>query len=312
MSLIEDQQHLAQWVRNQRTHLDIAVAFWGTGAVEQLGLDESKKSYRILLDLSSGGSNPSVVEQLLALRPKLVRCVDRLHAKAFIGKSEVVIGSANASANGLGAEGSEATHWCELGLSSKAPGDVAAAQAWFKTLWDDSKKITPKMLAEADAKWKKRQKLRPQAPASSTDLLTAASENPKDFMNRGIYVTVSTEKLSSKAEKVRVERAKETKAPAYMFEQWPKMPVNAHLISFTDFGKDGIRRDGPGVYHSRVDKQRGPYFWVDKSSIEGFDLGPLQAWRKRLEQAKLRDSRKWNSDYGFVMDLGKFVEKYPQ
>jgi len=207
MSLIEDQQNLAQWVRNQSTHLNIAVAFWGVGAVEQLGLDDAKKSYRILLDLSSGGSNPKVVAQLLKLRPKFVRCVDRLHAKAFIGKSEMVIGSANASANGLGAEGSEATHWCELGLTTKSPSDVAAAQDWFKALWGDSKTITPKMLADAKTKWERRQKMRPQDPTTSTDLLTAAAANPDAFKNRGYYVTVSTERLSPKAAKIRVEEA---------------------------------------------------------------------------------------------------------
>lgn len=311
MSLIENQQELAQWVRQQSTHLDIAVAFWGAGAVEQLGLDGAKKSYRVLLDLTSGGSNPEVVAQLLKLRPKFVRCVSRLHAKAFIGESEVVIGSANASANGLGAEGNEATHWRELGLATKSPSDVAAAQAWFTSLWGNSMAITPKMLADAKTKWERRQKTRPHDLGTNSDLLTAASANPNAFKNRGIYITVSTEKLSPKAAEARAEKAKKTKTPAYMFEQWPKMPVNSHLICFTDFGNDGIRRDGPGIYHSRADKQRGPYFWVDRSSIEGFELGPLQPWKKRLELAKTRDARKWNSAYGFVMDLGKFVEKYP-
>lgn len=312
MSLIEDQQDLARWVRDEKGHLDIAVAFWGVGAVEQLGLDEIEKSYRILLDVTSGGSNPKVVAKLLQLRPKLVRCVDRLHAKAFIGESDLLIGSANASANGLGAEGSEATHWCELGLATKSPRDIAAAQAWFKALWSKSKKITPKMLDDAEAQWAKRQKARPNTPSGSTDLLTAATANPGAFKNRGIYITVSTEKLSPKAEKARIERAKETKAPAYMFEQWPTMPVDSHLICFTDFGGKTISRDGPGVYHIRADKQRGPYFWVDKSSIEGYDLGPLVPWRRRLEMARAANPRKWNSAYGFVMDLGEFVEKYPE
>ena len=69
MSLIQNQQDLARWVREKEDHLDIAVAFWGAGAVEQLGLDGSKKRFRILLDLTSGGSNPKVVQQLLDLRP---------------------------------------------------------------------------------------------------------------------------------------------------------------------------------------------------------------------------------------------------
>lgn len=312
MSLIQDQQDLARWVRNEKDHLEIAVAFWGAGAVEQLGLDDENKSYRVLLDLVSGGSNPKVVAQLLKLRPKLVRCVDRLHAKAFIGKSELVIGSANASSNGLGEEGSEATHWRELGLSSKSRRDIAAAQTWFNDLWKVSNKITPKMLIAAEAKWRKRQRSRPLSLPAGTDLLTAVSANPNAFKNRDIYITVTTEKLSVKAERVRKEKAKETKAPAYMFEDWPKMPVNAHLICFTDFNGNTIFKDGPGIYHTRADKQRGPHFWIDKSTIEGLELGPLLRWRRRLEKARESNKPKWFSAYGFIMDLGEFVEEYSE
>ena len=312
MSLIQDQQDLVRWVRNEKEHLEIAVAFWGSGAVEQLGLDDANKSYRILLDLTSGGSNPKVVAQLLKLRPKLVRCVDRLHAKAFIGKSEVLIGSANASANGLGEEGSEATHWRELGLSSKSRKDIVAAQAWFEGLWEDSREITQKMLACAREKWEKRQKARPLHVSASKDLLEAASANPDAFKNRNIFISVSTEKLSARAEKVRVKKAKETKAPAHMFENWPTMPVDAHLICFTDFNGKTISKDGPGIYHTRVDRQRGPYFWIDESNIEGFEFGRIPPWRRSLERARAANPRRWDSTYGFIMDFGEFAEKYSE
>ncbi len=54
MAIIENQQELAEWVRHHKKHLDIAVAFWGEGALKQLDLDNPSKSFRILLELSSG------------------------------------------------------------------------------------------------------------------------------------------------------------------------------------------------------------------------------------------------------------------
>lgn len=311
MTIIENQQNLAKWVRDHHDHLDIAVAFWGEGALGQLGLDNPKKKFRVLLDLGSGGTNPKVVRDLLELKPESVRCVDRLHAKAYIGRNAVAIGSANASANGLGLEGHEATHWHELTAVSTQAQDVRAAANWFNSLWKGSKTITPQLLADAQKKWKRRQQNRPQPSGNSTDLLTAATSDPKAFMNRGIYVTVSTERLSQRAEKARIQKQEETRSPAYMFEHWPSMPVNAHLICFIDFNGKTISRDGPGLFHTRTDKQRGPYYWVDKSNIDGFEVGSIHPWRRRLEKARSENSRKWKSDAGFVMDLGEFVEKYP-
>lgn len=310
MAIIENQQDLAEWIRHHDKHLDVAVAFWGEGALEQLGFDDPSKPFRILLELSSGATNPKVVRDLLKLKPKSVRCIDRLHAKAYIGDAEVVVGSANASTSGLGTEGYEATHWHELAIISSDEKDILAARAWFKSMWKASKAITPKLLTEAEERWKRRQQHRPSPKGNFTDLLTAATANPNAFKNRGIYVTVSTEKLSPKAEKARQAKQKETRSMAYMFEDWSRMPVNAHLICFVDFNGKTISRDGPGVFHTRMDKQRGPHFWVDKSNIDGFKLGPIQPWRRRLEEARSANPRRWNSSNGFVMDLGEFAERY--
>ena len=49
--LIHDQQHLAKWVRDLKGSLDIAVAFWGAGAIEALGLDNPAREVRVLLNL---------------------------------------------------------------------------------------------------------------------------------------------------------------------------------------------------------------------------------------------------------------------
>lgn len=97
-----------------------------------LGLAERRAKTLILLELDCGGSNPAEIELLWrTLGKERVRCLPRLHAKTFIAANEVLIGSANASANGLGAEGNEAKHWHELILLSHDPIAVDEARNWF-------------------------------------------------------------------------------------------------------------------------------------------------------------------------------------
>ena len=66
--LIQNQQQLAQWAREVKGSLDIAVAFWGEGAISELGLDQRQGDVRILLDLSAGATNPAVVRHLIQRR----------------------------------------------------------------------------------------------------------------------------------------------------------------------------------------------------------------------------------------------------
>ena len=123
-------------VRDLKGSLDIAVAFWGAGAIEALGLDNPAREVRVLLDLSAGATNPSVVRELLKTYPNKVRSANRLHAKTFLGENEIAVGSANASASGLGLEGAEANQWYELGMISSDITAINAAKAWFEELWD--------------------------------------------------------------------------------------------------------------------------------------------------------------------------------
>lgn len=129
--LIENQQHLAQWVRDTRGPLDLAVAFWGKGAVEELSLKKARP-IRVLLELQSGGTNPAEVRRLMDLAHVEVRQLPRLHAKVYIANNAVLIGSTNASANGLGSEGSESTRWHELAVRTNDLAVVRDTQRWLR------------------------------------------------------------------------------------------------------------------------------------------------------------------------------------
>ena len=86
----------------KRGKVRAAVAFWGAGAAEETGLS-SKGKGQILCDLFSGGCNPKEVKKLRDSGLE-VRTLHGMHAKLWINGDSVILGSANASTNGLGFE----------------------------------------------------------------------------------------------------------------------------------------------------------------------------------------------------------------
>ncbi|EXI65167.1 MAG: hypothetical protein AW08_03439 [Candidatus Accumulibacter adjunctus] len=127
----------------------IAVAFWGKGAEALLPAD---RRFRLICNLSMGGTNPAVIETLLA-RPGIdVRHLPDLHAKVVLTASGAVVSSANFSANGLGLDGGAG--WQEAGMLIPADDpEFVKAYGWFEQLWRMAQPITETTLAEAAKQW---------------------------------------------------------------------------------------------------------------------------------------------------------------
>ena len=85
---------------------DLAVAYWGKRGADRIGLGRTHKSVRVLCDLRSLSCNPDELLTLLNYKFEL-KTLDRLHAKVYIVGDRTIVGSANASSNGLGQEDSE-------------------------------------------------------------------------------------------------------------------------------------------------------------------------------------------------------------
>ncbi|MBY5399500.1 hypothetical protein HFN01_32380 [Rhizobium leguminosarum] len=83
----------------------IVVALWGAGAIDALGLRKEWRSLRVVCNLQSGACNPSEIEEVQKLRDlgaKVeVRSDPRLHGKVYLTDKQLVLGSSNASSNGL-------------------------------------------------------------------------------------------------------------------------------------------------------------------------------------------------------------------
>lgn len=113
----------------------VAVAFWGNGAIKQTGIcNRPANSTRVLCDLFSGSCNPNEINALVVAGIE-VRSLDGMHAKIWCVGNETVIGSANASANGLGFEGAELNANVEACVLVSDATFAETARAWFEKQW---------------------------------------------------------------------------------------------------------------------------------------------------------------------------------
>ncbi|WP_460371029.1 phospholipase D family protein [Pseudomonas sp. Tul1A2] len=311
--LIQNQQQLAQWAREVKGSLDIAVAFWGEGAISELGLDQRQGDVRILLDLSAGATNPAVVRHLLQLHPAKIRSLPRLHAKAYIGENELIAGSANASANGLGIEGQAANHWIELGILTDDTVAIQDAKRWFAERWSESEAIDvdSACFKKIEAAWTARQKFRQVQDTQPDSLIAAAMKDPEAFESERWFVTVDIHDMSTKGKKALAQKSKELGQPAFGWESWSDIPQHAHFISFYHDGEQFCFAEEDGanepVFYSAAGQ---PEFmqYVSASHIPGYknNLGALHEWLPLLHKAKASTSN-WKSEGGMCMDLGTFA-----
>src|SRR5437764_8671672 len=77
--------------------MKIAIAYWGTEALELLKLDPKRRDVEVVCCLRGGKSAPEVIKQF-GFR---ARQNDQLHAKVIWTNAGAIVGSANASSNGL-------------------------------------------------------------------------------------------------------------------------------------------------------------------------------------------------------------------
>lgn len=79
----------------------LAVSYWGDGATKALCESACCENVWIVLNVEHGGTNPTELRRLMELFPDRVRVSATLHAKIYASPTLAVVGSANASSNGL-------------------------------------------------------------------------------------------------------------------------------------------------------------------------------------------------------------------
>ncbi len=255
----------------QGSALDVAIAFWGEGAVGELGLHGMAAGSRILVNATSGACNPGELARLLQLAPAVdVRHCDRLHAKVVRARELAVVGSANASRAGLGFSTSESEGWIEAALAVDDPKTISEISGWYERLWENSQALSEELMREVEALWAKR--------TAAERLAAKGNATGYRIPPGGVYVAL----FSTEAEPGVIKAAEKSLrangfAGASAFQGWPAIPKDATIISLeadpslAKVGLDGVWRSlpKPGVYVPFEGSRRRVYAVVPEV---GFDL----------------------------------------
>ncbi|UXT85152.1 phospholipase D family protein [Agrobacterium tumefaciens] len=271
----------------------LVVAFWGTGAIESLGLDKEWKSLRVVCNLDSGACNPDEIGRLTQLHNVDVRTDWRLHGKVYLAPDALVMGSSNASSNGLVIEGAAALGWAEANIVSHDSGLIKQLTAWCDERFTQAIKVGPHQLELARVTWNAR---RDQAPVPGNltsdllDLVKRQSDHPA-FSN--IKVVQWGQETSEHAQEVFDEtiRTDGSLKGTSFYEGWgDAMAVGDWLIDFDKSrGKSKFTGYWTVVY---VDKDNDITFVRKSPAIDIAAIGRLTVAKDDQNQlaARLRDS----------------------
>ena len=209
-------QPLTDAVRHVLTGQDprCAVAFWGKGFDAFLDrITGRKKNLRVVCDISMGGCHPEALRSLGAPGNANIRYRDGLHAKVYLSETGVVIGSANASDNGLGFKSGTAGLLEAATFHSAETAMWKAVSAWFEDLHGSALEVDEPALDRAGRLFRPRRGPDGTTSTRPGSLLDMVLANPDLFEDVG-FVLASTssthdERIAARksARKAGVEKA---------------------------------------------------------------------------------------------------------
>lgn len=217
----------------------IAVAFWGDGALKMLGgLTGATETVRVLCNFDSGACNPAEVERLLAVAE--VKSHPKLHAKVYWTPEAMVLGSSNASTNGLWGEADETRGWREANLLITDGAQLDATEDWFDQLWDEGYDVTKAHIEAAKPLWAARKHLAPTGKRLALTLFDAFRSAPDDPVWDRVKVAVTTQDLSVEGRKEYDSEVSSVKVleDAAAYEDWnDRFSTDDLVIDIDQIGK---------------------------------------------------------------------------
>lgn len=200
----------------------IAVAFWGDGGTALLGglSKPGREKPRVICNLESGACNP---DELHRLRKVVrLRTHPQLHAKVYWTPRGVILGSSNASTNGLWGEGKESRGWREANLLVRDHTVIDEIGAWFDEQWLEGLAATSLRIEGARSLWLSGKDRAPTGRSLSRSLFTAYRDNPRHPAWKRVKVAFSTEGPTDEGKKeYDAERAGNSALQeAYFYEGW--------------------------------------------------------------------------------------------
>lgn len=299
-------------IAEEEGELLVAVAFWGEGA-ESIVDSRPGGSVKIICNLKSGATNPTIIE---ALRNKNGICLkqhDRLHAKVVAGSKTAVVGSANFSSNGLNLEGEESEGWEEAGFVVENPAQIYNIKKWFQIMWDDdADEIGDQDIENAKEEWRKRRKSRITTNPNAPDGFTLDCFTRAQLSDRSIYVVMHNmhdEKFSPEAQ---AEAQNSGVLIENCYEGCPELPRGAQFIDLHRGPLSGL--EYIGVY-TWIDEREFPY----KGGAEGHltvcrEENRIMGLRFRRKEGKrlvknLRPHKKpiWDNALACCGEVGRYI-----
>jgi hypothetical protein len=273
----------------------LAIAFWGSGALEAIGLRASQR-IEIICNLSMGGTNPDEIERILktgaAVYPH-----PTLHAKMGLTGHFGFVGSSNASSNGLGLQGLEARRWEELNVIFSEESDLHRLDLEFSRFKAEAEMPlvnNDPRLVEARRQWISRQTNPVSGLVSGARLIDAVRIDPERFRDIRAYIVMHVPVSGDDADAL-VEAEDDVQkefGPEYsVYRNWPELPSDALLIDFIiERGRakyGGIWRLEPslgiGDPYTHVCRQASAPQGlprIDKNESKEWERLVLQYWRE--------------------------------
>jgi len=243
-------EQVVRTIFEEEKELLVAVAFWGRGA-ECIISPHFGQSIKLICNLKSGATNPSVIECMRNKQGVVLRQHDKLHAKVVVGCNSALVGSANFSGNGLNFEGGEIVGWEEAGILVQDIHQIDAIRSWFNNLWTESRKIEESDLEEARARWEDRRATRLKSSHSFSLGFSLGELNRLDISDRRIFVAIYGSFISEEAKKAylnyetRLVGQKQINVDYSnlppIYENWNDLPKDAYIIDLY-YGPRGALR----------------------------------------------------------------------
>lgn len=222
-----------------------AVAFWGNhGFFEAEALGGVTKDWQIICDIQMGGTSRDALEKLGAPTEPNLKFRNGLHAKVYISDRGVVVGSANASAGGLGFDGKPAR--LLEAATFYEPNSEAGLEAlqWFERIFEDANEVDDAALREAEQRYRRpmiinkdnsKQNSFLQSVAACADQLEGVSfAITRDF--------ISNEAVTDSALNIEVAdpellgKFRDWKpGPEYVFVKWPYSDIDKGAKTIVEF-----------------------------------------------------------------------------
>jgi len=297
----------------QSTRRRFAVAFWGDGAGDALGLTADPSKVEIVCNLCMGGTNPKEIRRLRDLGAS-VKHSDTLHAKIYLFDQAAVVGSSNVSSNGLSLQGGEVGGWMEANVLFGTGALYDETGTLFDEIWENAREVSDPDLADAQAAWDRRRRASSHLQKlAAPNILEALKSQPKRLADRGIFITVDFVNMSPAAERAVAKVQKESGLgdATDAWEGWPTMPNGAYFISFTDIENSISFNDlwrSPD-YRREIKVNGGDILcFVDKApDIFGMKkIGSLPEWRKLIRKAVKACGR----DAIICLEAGEFAREF--